>query len=173
MPTPIDARAVTAEHGILNNDDSSGERSDALVFFGITGDLAYKKIFPALYNMAKRGVLDVPVIGVASSPWTVDQLIERARKSIGEHEQHIDEDAFATLAKAISYVQGDYRVADTYNHIRVALGESKRPLHYLAIPPSLFGDVVRGLGEASCTSNARVVLEKPFGRDLASAKELN
>ncbi|MEO7997685.1 MAG: glucose-6-phosphate dehydrogenase [Gemmatimonadaceae bacterium] len=161
------------EHGIARLNESSGDRSDALVFFGITGDLAYKKIFPALYNMARRGVLDVPVIGVAASAWTVEQLIERARKSVSEHVKQIDENAFAILATAISYVQGDYRASDTYNHIRIALGEAKRPLHYLAIPPSLFGDVVKGLGEASCTSNARVVLEKPFGRDLASAKELN
>lgn len=173
IPTPIDARAVTMEHGIPRQSDLVGDRSDALVFFGITGDLAYKKIFPALYNMARRGVLDVPVIGVAASAWTVEELIERARKSVSEHVKHIDEDTFAILAKAISYVQGDYRVADTYNRIRIALGDAKKPMHYLAIPPSLFGDVVKGLGEASCTNNARVVLEKPFGRDLASAKELN
>ena len=176
--TSIDAREASGQHKISTpaaamQDSSRGERSDALVFFGITGDLAYKKIFPALYNMAKRGVLDVPVIGVASSAWTVEELIERARKSVGEHAKPIDEDAFAILAKAISYVQGDYRVADTYNHIRIALGDAKRPLHYLAIPPSLFGDVVKGLGDASCTATARVVLEKPFGRDLESAKALN
>ena len=163
----------TSPEAAMKNNESHGERSDALVFFGITGDLAYKKIFPALYNMAKRGVLDVPVIGVASSAWTVEELVERARKSVTEHTDAIDEDAFAILAKSIAYVQGDYRAADTFNRIRVALGEAKRPLHYLAIPPSLFGAVVEGLGEASCTNNARVVLEKPFGRDLASAKALN
>ncbi|MGV3710859.1 MAG: glucose-6-phosphate dehydrogenase [Gemmatimonas sp.] len=157
----------------MRDDASQGERSDALVFFGITGDLAYKKIFPALYHMARRGVLDVPVIGVASSSWTVEQLVERARASVGEHVDEIDEDAFAILAASISYVQGDYRAADTFNRIRVALGDAKRPLHYLAIPPSLFAAVVEGLGAASCTNNARVVLEKPFGRDLASARELN
>ncbi|MBC8089355.1 MAG: glucose-6-phosphate dehydrogenase [Phycisphaerae bacterium] len=157
----------------MKNEASKGERSDALVFFGITGDLAYKKIFPALHNMAKRGVLDVRVVGVASSSWTVDQLVERARKSIEEHGGGIDETAFAVLAKSISYVQGDYRAADTFNRLRVALGDAKRPLHYLAIPPSLFAAVVEGLAEASCTNNARVVLEKPFGRDLASAKALN
>ena len=157
----------------MRNPESLGERSDALVFFGITGDLAYKKIFPALYNMARRGVLNIPVIGVASSSWTVEQLIERARASVGEKEKHMDEAAFDILAKAISYVQGDYRAADTFNRLRVALGNAKRPMYYLAIPPSLFPAVVEGLGEASCTDNARVVLEKPFGRDLASAQALN
>ncbi|MEP6780245.1 MAG: glucose-6-phosphate dehydrogenase [Gemmatimonadaceae bacterium] len=147
--------------------------SDALVFFGITGDLAFKKIFPALHNMARRGVLNLPVVGVASSPWSQEQIIQRARDSITQHGGGVDEKAFAILAGALSYVQGDYRVADTFNRIRVALGNAQRPLHYLAIPPSLFGAVVEGLAAANCTENARVVLEKPFGRDLASAKELN
>lgn len=148
-------------------------RSDALVFFGITGDLAFKKIFPALHNMARRGQLNVPVVGVASSAWTPAQLVERARKSIEQHGGGVDEQAFSILAKSLSYVQGDYRAADTFNRLRVALGNAQRPLHYLAIPPSLFTDVVEGLAAASCTANARVVLEKPFGRDLASAKALN
>jgi glucose-6-phosphate 1-dehydrogenase len=146
--------------------------SDALVFFGITGDLAYKKIFPALHNMAKRGMLNLPLVGVASSPWTVQQLIERARKSIAEHDT-VDEAAFAILSKNLSYVQGDYREADTFTRIRAALGNAQRPLYYLAIPPSLFAAVVEGLATADCVQNARVVLEKPFGRDTASARALN
>ncbi len=149
------------------------ERSDALVFFGITGDLAFKKIFPALYSMARRGVLNVPVVGVASSAMSNEQLVARARESVAAHGQVIDERAFGVLASRLSYVQGDYRAADTFNRLRVALGDAKRPLHYLAIPPSLFESVVEGLAQASCTDNARVVLEKPFGRDLESAQALN
>jgi glucose-6-phosphate 1-dehydrogenase len=151
----------------------SAERSDALVFFGITGDLAYKKIFPALHAMARRGMLSLPVVGVASSPYTREGLIERARASIQEHGGGVDEAAFAALAKALCYVQGDYREAATFTAIRKALGAARRPLHYLAIPPSLFEAVVDGLRGADCSPHARVVLEKPFGRDLASAQELN
>lgn len=147
--------------------------SDALVFFGITGDLAFRKIFPALHSMAKRGALNVPVVGVASSPMTNEQLIARAKESIAKHGGGVKDDAFAMLAKSLSYVQGDYRADDTFNRLREALGTSKRPLHYLAIPPSLFEAVVEGLAQAGCVDGARVVLEKPFGRDLASAKELN
>ncbi|MEP6764445.1 MAG: glucose-6-phosphate dehydrogenase [Gemmatimonadaceae bacterium] len=156
-----------------NSVHAHADLSDALVFFGITGDLAFKKIFPALHNMAKRGMLNLPVVGVAASAWTREQLVQRARDSITQHGGGVDEKAFAILANAISYVQGDYRAADTFNRIRIALGNAQRPLHYLAIPPSLFGAVVEGLASANCTENARVVLEKPFGRDLASAKELN
>lgn len=148
-------------------------RSDALVFFGITGDLAFKKIFPALHSMAKRGVLNVPVVGVASSAMSQEDLIARAHDSITKHGGGVDERAFGILAKALSYVQGDYRAADTFNRLRTALGNSVRPLHYLAIPPSLFEAVVEGLAQAACVDGARVVLEKPFGRDLASAKALN
>jgi len=151
----------------------TSEHSDALVFFGITGDLAFKKIFPALHSMAKRGHLSVPIVGVASSAMSQEQLIARARESVNTHGGGVDEPAFALLAASLSYVQGDYRAADTYNRLRVALGDTKRPLHYLAIPPSLFAAVVEGLAEASCVAGARVVLEKPFGRDLASAQALN
>ena len=151
----------------------TGERSDALVLFGITGDLAYRKMFPALHAMARRKRLGVPVIGVASSDNDVAALVERARKSIEEYGGGVDEEAFAELAGSLAYVRGDYRDAGTYEKLRGALGTSRRPLHYLAIPPSLFGDVVEGLGSAGCTANARVVLEKPFGRDLDSARELN
>ena len=149
-------------------------RSDALVFFGITGDLAYKKIFPALHAMARRGMLAMPVVGVASSDSTRDALIERARASITEHGGGVDATAFAALAKALDYVQGDYRSASTYVALRKSLGTAQRPLHYLAIPPSLFETVVDGLESVGCArTGARVVLEKPFGRDLASAQELN
>ncbi|MEP7345289.1 MAG: glucose-6-phosphate dehydrogenase [Gemmatimonadaceae bacterium] len=151
----------------------SPERSDALVFFGITGDLAYKKIFPALHSMAKRGTLDIPVIGVASSALTVDDLDQRARASITEHGGGVDEAAFKRLTSLLRYVQGNYLQADTFTRLRDALGDCRRPLHYLAIPPSLFQAVVEGLAGARCTSGARVVLEKPFGRDLASARALS
>jgi glucose-6-phosphate 1-dehydrogenase len=151
----------------------NAERSDALVFFGATGDLAYKKIFPALHAMARKGVLDVPVVGVAASPCTTQELIARARASIAEHGGGVDESAFAILAKAMSYVQGDYGAAETFTRLRAALRDARRPLHYLAIPPSLFAAVVEGLAGADCVSGARVVLEKPFGRDLASAQALN
>jgi len=151
----------------------SSARSDALVFFGITGDLAYKKIFPALHAMARRGMLSIPVVGVASSTYTREALIERARASILEHGGGVDETAFAALARALDYVQGDYRTPATYTTLRKALGRAQRPLYYLAIPPSLFGTVVDGLEGSQCSNQARVVLEKPFGRDLASARELN
>jgi glucose-6-phosphate 1-dehydrogenase len=152
------------------------EPSDALVFFGATGDLAHKKIFPALYAMTKRGHLGIPVIGVASSTWTIDDLRKRAHDSIEEHDGGIDDkDAFETLSQAMRYVDGDYRDANTFSAISSTLHEvtSKRPAHYLAIPPSLFPIVVEGLGKSGCAKNARVIVEKPFGRDLASARELN
>jgi len=149
------------------------ERSDALVFFGITGDLAYKKIFPALHAMARGGMLKLPVVGVASSSHTRDSLIARARASIDEHGGGVDPTAFSALASALRYVQGDYRTPATYAALRQALGAAERPLHYLAIPPSLFPAVIEGLSGADCTRGARVVLEKPFGRDLESARALN
>jgi glucose-6-phosphate 1-dehydrogenase len=148
--------------------------AEALVFFGASGDLAYKKIFPALYNMTKRGALTVPVIGVASSPWSVDDLRNRARDSIEEHGGGVDDQpAFAKLADSMQYVDGDYRDDNTYAAIRDALGGAERPAHYLAIPPSLFPTVVDGLGQSGAARDARVIVEKPFGRDLASAQELN
>src|SRR6266487_1435693 len=155
---------------------SKPERSDALVFFGATGDLAYKKIFPALYAMTKRGHLGIPVIGVASSSWSVDDLRKRAHDSIEEHGGGIDDkDAFETLGQAMRYVDGDYRDPETFKSIGSTLHDvnSKRSAHYLAIPPSLFPTVVEGLGKSGCAKDARVIVEKPFGRDLASAQELN
>lgn len=147
--------------------------SDALVFFGMTGDLAYKKIFPALQSLVKRGRLDVPVIGVAKSDYAREALIERARASVTEHGGGVDPEAFPKLAKLLRYISGDYEDAQTYARIRKELGAAKRPLHYLAIPPSMFSVVVRNLAESGSTDDARVVVEKPFGRDLASARALN
>ena len=149
------------------------QRSDALVFFGATGDLAYKKIFPALQAMARRGTLDFLVVGVAKSGWTREQLIERARASVVEHGGGEDRDAFATLTRHLRYVDGDYHDATTFTHLRAELADRSRPAHYLAIPPSMFPTVVGALTRAGCTTNARIIVEKPFGRDLASARELN
>lgn len=146
--------------------------SDALVFFGATGDLAYKKIFPSLQAMVRRGNLNVPVIGVAGRPWTTDQLRERARDSL-EHYGGVNQAAFDQLSSLLHYVSGDYNKPETYEKLRQALGNATRPLYYLAIPPSLFAQVVEGLGKSGCAKNARVVIEKPFGRDLQSARELN
>ena len=152
--------------------NATGEKNDALVFFGITGDLAYKKIFPALHAMARRGKLDVPVIGFARSNWTRDQVIERARESIEAHGD-LDDEAFAKLASLLRYVDGDYSNAATFARLKEAMGSSTRPLHYLAIPPSMFPVVVKNLAGADCLANARIVVEKPFGRDLQSARALN
>ena len=153
--------------------DKQGKpRSDALVFFGATGDLAYKKIFPALQAMAKRGRLDVPVIGVAKSNWTLDQLLERAKNSVTEY-GGLDPSAFKILTERLRYVDGDYADPATFNQLKTTLGNAERPLHYLAIPPSLFPVVVKNLSVAGCARKARIVVEKPFGRDLASARELN
>jgi glucose-6-phosphate 1-dehydrogenase len=146
--------------------------SDSLVFFGITGDLAYKQIFPALQAMIKRGQLDIPVIGVAGRPWTIEQIQAHVRQSLEEHGD-FDQAAFDKLCSLLQYVSGDYHNAATYTKIRKALGDAQRPLYYLAIPPSLFGPVVEGLAQAGCAKDARVILEKPFGRDLASAQSLN
>jgi glucose-6-phosphate 1-dehydrogenase len=148
-------------------------RSDALVFFGATGDLAYKKIFPALQAMAKRGRLDFPVVGVAKSGFNLDQLIERAKASVAEHGGGVDPEAFPRLAKQLKYVDGDYSEAATFKRLRDELGSAERPAHYLAIPPSMFPTVIEQLSQARCTKGARVIVEKPFGRDLESARELN
>jgi glucose-6-phosphate 1-dehydrogenase len=156
--------------------NTTTEHSDALVFFGATGDLAYKKIYPALYAMTKRSHLGIPVIGVASSSWTIDDLRKRAHDSIEEHGGGVDDkNAFEKLSQSMRYVDGDYRDANTFASIASALRDvkSKRPAHYLAIPPSLFPTVVEGLGKSDCARHARVIVEKPFGRDLASAQELN
>jgi len=147
-------------------------QSDAFVFFGATGDLAYKKIFPALQSLIRRGRLDVPIVGVAKSGWTRDQLVERARKSVTEY-GGLDEAAFAKLVGHLRYVDGDYGDKATFAQIRAELGGAARPLHYLAIPPSMFPAVIEQLAAAGLAKDARVVVEKPFGRDLASASKLN
>jgi glucose-6-phosphate 1-dehydrogenase len=148
------------------------QHSDAFAFFGATGDLAYKQIFPALQALVRRGHLDAPIVGVGRSGWGRDKLIERARASIKEHGTY-DEKAFTKLASLLAYVDGDYREPATFTRLREALGDAKAPLHYLAIPPSVFATVIDGLVAANCAEHARVVLEKPFGRDLKSARELN
>ncbi len=157
----------------MADSDSAAPPSDALVLFGVTGDLARKKIFPALYAMAKRGVLDVPVIGVASSNWSPEQLRQRATDAIKESDGIDDQKALDRLLSRLGYVSGDYNDADTFTAIKKALGEARRPAHYLAIPPALFEAVIHGLGAAGLAEQARVIVEKPFGRDLASARELN
>src|SRR5499433_1452155 len=139
--------------------------SDALVFFGATGDLAYKKIFPSLHAMVKRGHLDVPVIGVAKAGWNLDQLRARARDSLEKH-GGVDPAAFEKLSRLLRYVDGDYSDAATFQALRKELGSARRPAHYLAIPPALFGEVVEQLGKSGCAGDARVIVEKPFGTDL-------
>lgn len=146
--------------------------SDALVFFGAKGDLAYKKIFPSLHAMVKRGNLNVPVIGVARAGWSLDQLRARARESVERHGE-FDPAAFDKLSSLLRCVEGDYQDLATFQAIRRELGPAARPAHYLAIPPTLFGVVVEQLAKSGCTSGARVIVEKPFGHDLASARELN
>ncbi len=146
--------------------------SDAFVFFGATGDLAYKQIFPALQAMTRRGHLDLPVIGVAGRAWTSDQFRARAHESLEKH-GGVDPDAFAKLSARLQYISGDYSKEETYERLRKALGGAARPLHYLAIPPSGFAAAAEGLAKSGCAKDARVIVEKPFGRDLASAQELN
>ncbi|HVC19025.1 MAG TPA: glucose-6-phosphate dehydrogenase [Vicinamibacterales bacterium] len=151
----------------------AASRSGALVLFGATGDLAHKMIFPALYAMSKRGTLEVPVIGVASSQWSLARLRTRVTDSIRRSGGVDNQRALHHLLSLLRYVSGDYRDARTFTAITQALGTARRPAHYLAIPPSLFETVIRGLGAAHLVEHARVIVEKPFGRDLASARALN
>lgn len=161
------------------NVSKSGERgkesscSDALVIFGFTGDLVSKKILPALYAMVKSGALTVPVIGVASSTLGAEQLRQRVRTSIQHVERVDDELAFERLILMMRYVSGDYKDSATFRSLKTALGSARRPAHYLAIPPSLFATVIAGLGAAGLAENARVIVEKPFGRDVESARALD
>src|SRR5215510_11797422 len=139
--------------------------ADALVFFGATGDLAYKKIFPALHGMARRGRLNMPVIGVAKSGWTVEQLRARAEESVERH-GGIDRDAFATLMRSLTYIDGDYGDEATFRRLGSLLDSAQHPVHYLAIPPAVFGLVFEQLGHAGCARGGRVIIEKPFGQNL-------
>jgi glucose-6-phosphate 1-dehydrogenase len=147
--------------------------ADALVLFGAMGDLAHKKIFPALYHMVQRGHLDLPIIGVAKAGRTDEHLKERARDSVHQQGGSIDEDALAKLLNLLHYVGGDYQEVATFDRLKKALGPAICPIHYLAIPPDLFVNVVESLARSGCMKNARVIVEKPFGHDLASAQQLN
>ena len=157
----------------MNKAKAGRAQSDALVLFGVTGDLAFKQIFPALYAMAKRGVLNLPVVGVASSKWSVAQLRKRATDSIRNLGRIDDPRALRHLLSVLKYVSGDYNDPGTFNTLKKALGDARRPAHYLAIPPALFATVIERLGAAGLADQARVIIEKPFGRDLASARALN
>ncbi len=147
-------------------------RSDAFVFFGATGDLAFKQTFPALQAMAGRGHLEMPVIGVAKAGWDLERLKQRARESVEQH-GGVDEPAFAKLCERLRYIDGDYEDPATFDSLRQQLGSAQNPAHYLAIPPSLFVKVVEELGRSGSAKGARVIVEKPFGHDLKSAQELN
>jgi glucose-6-phosphate 1-dehydrogenase len=150
-----------------------GNAADVLAIFGISGDLAKKMTFRALYRLEERGELDLPIVGVAIDEWDDKQLRKHAREAIGDTVGDPDEDVFARLAERLTYVQGDYEDPETFKRVKEAVGEAKRPVFYLEIPPSLFATAVKGLGEAGLTENAHVVIEKPFGHDLESARELN
>lgn len=151
----------------------SSAATDALVLFGATGDLAHRKIYPALQALVKRGQLRVPVIGVARSGWNLQRFRERLHDSLVSSNEGIDEQAFAELTKLLGYVDGDYRDVATFEELRRVLGPAQHPLHYLAVPPSMFATVAENLRLSGCAAGARVVVEKPFGRDAASAAELN
>src|SRR5262245_38552139 len=151
----------------------SSPRQEALVLFGATGDLAYKKIFPALQSMIRRGQLDVPVIGVAKAGWTLEQLRARAQESLERHGDAADRESSARLARLLLYIDGDYEDPRTFTALRQAPGPAERPPYYLALPPSLFPQVIASLAGAEWPRGGRVVVEKPFGRSLASARALN
>jgi glucose-6-phosphate 1-dehydrogenase len=160
-------------HAASLKPESGAPISDALVFFGATGDLAFKKIFPALQNMVRRGMLPCQVVGVAKSGFTLEQLVARAKDSVTQHGGGVDKAAFPKLVSQLKYIDGDYADPKTFTQLRQLLGAAQHPTHYLAIPPSLFATVVEALGKSGCATGARVILEKPFGHDLASARVLN
>jgi glucose-6-phosphate 1-dehydrogenase len=160
-------------HSHLLKPDSAAPISDAFVFFGATGDLAFKKIFPALQSMVRRGTLPCPVVGVAKSGFTLEQFVARAKDSVTQHGGGVDKVAFPKLVNQLQYIDGDYSDPKTFAELRRVLGSAQRPTHYLAIPPSLFATVVEALGKSGSAVGARVILEKPFGHDLASARALN
>src|SRR5580765_7718973 len=151
---------------------AAGKRADRFVIFGITGDLAKVMTFRSLYRLEQRGLLDCPIVGVAVDDWSVDQLVERARESIVGTGEKLDEDVFQRLAKRFSYVAGDFADDATYERVAAAIDGARLPVFYLEIPPFLFGRVVKGLADAGLTKSARVVVEKPFGHDLESARAL-
>jgi glucose-6-phosphate 1-dehydrogenase len=153
-------------------DSETAPLSDAMVFFGATGDLAYKKIFPALQSMIRHGDQPIPVIGVARQGWDLPAFRERVRQSLADH-GGVDPGAFDKLSSLLHYIDGDYRDPATFERLRKELGPARRPLYYLAVPPSLFATVAEGLARSGCTRGARLIVEKPFGRDLASARQLN
>jgi glucose-6-phosphate 1-dehydrogenase len=157
----------------MHNTQSRSTSADALVIFGVTGDLAHKMIFPALYAMAKRGVLNVTIVGVAGRKWSPAQLRKQVTDSIKHAGKIDDRKALDHLLSLLQYVSGDYNDPGTFVALKQALGDARRPAHYLAIPPALFPTVIQGLGAAGLADQARVIVEKPFGRDLASARELN
>jgi glucose-6-phosphate 1-dehydrogenase len=157
----------------MSNLNSRTKSADALVVFGVTGDLCHKMIFPALYAMARRGVLKVPVVGVAAPQWSAAQLRKQAKDSIRQAGMIDDRKVLDHLLSLLRYVGGDYNDPATFRALKQALGDARRPAHYLAIPPALFATVIEGLGAAGLADQARVIVEKPFGRDLASARELN
>lgn len=157
----------------MDNSHNHATPADTLVVFGVTGDLAHKMIFPALYAMVKQGTLAVPIVGVAAPKWRLEQLREYAKDSIQQTGQLDDQRALDTLLSLLHYVGGDYNDPDTFKTLKKTLGEARYPAHYLAIPPSLFATVIKGLSGAGLTEGARVIIEKPFGRDLTSALELN
>jgi len=165
-----DASTTTAPEA--QSSSLEGRRADRLAVFGITGDLAKVMTFRSLYRLERRGLLDCPILGVAADDWTVDRLVERARESIVGTGEQLDEDVFARFAARLSYVSGDFADPATYQRVADALGDAKLPVFYLEIPPFLFGRVVKGLAEAGLTKSARVVVEKPFGHDLESARAL-
>ena len=151
----------------------TASHSDALVLFGVTGDLAHKMTFPALYAMAKRGTLNVPVIGVAFPKWSLERLHKRVTDSIKRSGGIDNKRALHHLLSLLTYMSGDYKDPGTFTALKKALGSARHPAYYLAIPPSLFETVIKGLDAANLAAHARVIVEKPFGRDLASARELN
>src|SRR6516162_1784115 len=167
---PAEAAISAGEHNPER--PMSPPRSDALVFFGATGDLAYKKIFPALQAMIQRGHLDIPVIGVARAGWSLDQFRARAKDSVEKH-GGLDPAAFAKLSSLLKYVSGEYGDRSTFDSLRKELAAAQHPAHYLAIPPVMFGTVVKHLADSGCGKGARVVIEKPFGHDVESARDLN
>jgi len=164
---------VEVEDSLAETSESEAIQSDAFVFFGATGDLAYKKIFPSLYNLVRRGTLTIPVIGIANSGWSLDQFHERARSSVLAQASGLDDAVFTKFMTQLNYIDGDYHDPATFSRLRQLLGSARSPTHYLAIPPSLFSVVTQGLQEADCANGARIIVEKPFGRDLASSRMLN